>query len=192
MSKLIALCIGHSRFVNGQRDGGAVAVDHQTSEWQFNSELAAIISSDLGQAGITATTISRYYGNGYVAAQSWLAGELKRLGASAALELHFNDSDDERANGHEVLYWRLSARGKALASMIDHHLDTEIPEIRHRDVVPIGGGDRGAQFLYGTPCPAVIVESFFGSNPSDFGYAYAHKEYLARAISLGISDWVSG
>jgi hypothetical protein len=49
---LIALCIGHSRFIKGHRDGGAVAVDSKTSEWVFNSELAKSASIELAELGI--------------------------------------------------------------------------------------------------------------------------------------------
>ncbi len=191
MSKLIALCIGHSRIVNGHQDGGAVALDHKTSEWIFNSELAKSACAALADLGIPATIISRYEGIGYEHAQEWLAGELKRLDAGAALELHFNDSDNPASNGHEFLFWHGSTRGNALATALDKRMDLLMPMIRHRDLVAITGTDRGAAFLRGTPCPAVIVESFFGSNHDDFENAVRFIETLAKVIALGIRDWLA-
>ena len=36
---LVAICVGHSRHINGKRDGGAVSVGG-VSEWTFNLDLA--------------------------------------------------------------------------------------------------------------------------------------------------------
>jgi N-acetylmuramoyl-L-alanine amidase len=187
---LIAICVGHSRLIKGKIEGGAVAVDG-TNEWKFNCVLAGYVCSDLGRLGITSVCITRYEGDGYSAAQRWLASELRRIGAAAALELHFNDSDNPKANGHEMLYWQTSARGKALAASIDAQFDRYIPEIADRNLLARTDKNRGADFLGKTHCPAVIVESFFGSNADDWQDAKIYLLTIAKVIAFGIRDWLA-
>ena len=161
------------------------------SEWKFNCVLAGYVCSDLGRLGIPSVCITRYEGVGYSAAQRWLAWHLRAIGAAAALELHFNDSDNPKANGHEMLYWQTSARGKALAASIDAQMDRYIPEIGDRNLLARTGNDRGADFLGKTHCPAVIVESFFGSNADDLQDAKILLLTLAKVIACGIRDWLA-
>lgn len=187
---LAAICVGHSRLVNGHPEGGAVAIDETTSELSYNTALAAMICLELDTLGMASTGIYRYPGNGYGAAQRWLAGELKALGATLAIELHFNSSDSPASNGHEMLYWHASVKGKALAAAIDAQFDSLLPAFRHRPLVAITAQDRGAQFLRGTHCPAVIVESFFGSNAGDWREGMARRATIARAIACGIRDYL--
>jgi N-acetylmuramoyl-L-alanine amidase len=149
-----------------------------------------MVCLELDALGLASTGIYQYAGNGYGAAQRWLAGELKSLGATLAIELHFNSSDSPASNGHEFLHWHASVKGKALAAAIDAQFDSLLPGIRHRSLVAITAQDRGAQFLRGTHCPAVIVESFFGSNAQDLSDGMAQRATIARAIACGIRDYL--
>ena len=189
MSDLVAICIGHSRSVRGRIEGGAVSVSNE-SEWSYNRQLGEMIADELGKRAIDTVEISRYNGVGYRASQRWLAKTLKDSNATIAIELHFNYSRDPAANGHEWLYWSTSKNGKSLASSIHDNMCLIVPGIKSRGVKPRFSGDRAAEFLRGTHCPAVICEPGFGSNSKDWGIMVSKKNEIARAIAHGIMDYL--
>ena len=186
--KTIAICIGHSRKINGRFDGGAVSVGN-VQERTYNGELAKIIKRELEADGVTAIIIDEYEGGGYTSAMTWLAGQIKDIQADAAIELHFN-SASETARGHEWLYWHSSANSKRLANEIEDIFSEVLPGMPNRGIKAIDGSDRGGEFLRRTHCPAVIAEPFFGSNSNDWEIATAHKETIGIAIASGIATWL--
>lgn len=190
MKPLIALCIGHSRITNGRIEGGAVTHDGSTNEWTWNSGLGELIEKNLHAAGVRSVVVSKYEGSGYTSAQRWVAAHLRSLGATAAIELHFNAADATSASGHEWLYWSTSKRGKALATALSAEFNLSVPEIKARGAKPRFHGDRGAEFLKLTHCPAVIAEPFFGSSESDWRTAQAKRSQIALAIANGILAWL--
>lgn len=162
------------------------------NEHTYNLDLAKRIQRWLSDFDIDSFIISEYEGNGYTAAQRWLAGQLKAKGATAALELHFNSADSPAATGHEWLFWASSKNGRLLAKELDSMALEMFPDFRQRGIKPIGGDERGGAFLRLTHCPAVIAEPFFGSNPDDWSeIAIKKKEDLAQAIALGIRHYVA-
>lgn len=189
---LIAILVGHSRWINGRQDGGAVSHDGKSNEWNFNLPLAVAIRLKLQQAGLRAVIISDYEGSGYTTAIKWVSAKLKSLGASAAIELHFNSASPS-ATGHEWPYWHSSIKGKELATNLERRVGAALPGIGARGILPRVKGDhvknnRGWQFCYYTPCPAVICEPGFGSNPSDWRILQERKSELADAIAAAIVD----
>lgn len=188
MKTLVALCVGHSRKIGNRIEGGAVSVGNQ-NEHAYNVELANMISAHLGANGVPCHIIAEYEGAGYGSAQRWLASELRDLGATLAIELHFNSASPE-AKGHEWLYYHSSANGQKLARRLNEEMCYGVPEIKSRDAKPRFAGDRGTEFLRGTHCPAVIAEPFFGSNADDWKFAVAKKPQIARAIASGILEYL--
>ena len=189
MTPKIAICVGHSRLVNGRAEGGAVSIGN-VSEWAYNFDLANLIAASLDDLGIDSVIVAEYAGQGYGAAQRWLAGCLRTMQATAAIELHFNSADDPAANGHEWLHWHSSAGGKRLAEALNRNMTADIPGIRARGLKPKAPGDRGAEFLRGTHCPAVIVETGFGSSPHDWKILTQQKPAIAHSIAGGIADFL--
>jgi N-acetylmuramoyl-L-alanine amidase len=189
MKPLIALCVGHSRTINGKPEGGAVSVG-KVSEWNYNRALAPLIAAELSARMIPSIIISRYEGTGYGSSQRQLAAKLKDLAATAAIELHFNSADTESASGHEWLYWHSSQHGKRLAGCIASEMCLSVPEVKSRGAKPRFPGDRGAEFLKSTHCPAIIAEPFFGSNQSDWNAAMTKRDCFARAIAEGVAEWL--
>lgn len=187
---LVALCVGHSRLINGRTEGGAISVAG-VSEHVYNSGLARMIQSQLATRGIPSLIVDRYEGNGYTAAQRWLAAHLKAKGATLAIELHWNASENDSATGHEWLFWQSSVKGKKLAGYLDFSHRESFPNLKARGLKPKGNGDRGAEFLKFTSCPAVIAEPFFGSNLNDWQHAEDHKEEIATAYAEGIRDYLN-
>lgn len=187
----IALCVGHSRRINGHPEGGAVSHDGKTNEWNHNLPLAILIRARLKQHGIRATILSEYQGGSYDSAQRWLAGHLKSLGITHAIELHFNSSDTPAATGHEWLHHHASARGKSLASRLSREVTAALPLLPVRGVKPRYPAsnrpdNRGWQFTTYPHCPSVICEPGFASNPSDWQILRDRKETLADAIARAL------
>ena len=189
MEPLVAICIGHSRSVNGRGEGGAVSVGGE-SEWSYNRQLSEMIVDEIGKRAIDTVEIAKYNGTSYGSAQRWLAQALKDCNATIAIELHFNSSDDPKANGHEWLYWHNSTKGNVLAKSLNDKMRSSAVEIKQRGIKPRFQGDRGSEFLQKTHCPAVICEVGFGSNCNDWSVMVSKKNEIARAIAHGIMDYL--
>jgi hypothetical protein len=183
---MIALCVGHSREINWRPEGGAFSVGGE-SEHAYWSSLAPIIAQAL--LPVDSCIVMRYEGIGYGGATRWLAGRLREVGATAAIELHFNSFGDERKEGHEWLCWYASARGIDLAQSMRESYGAAFPTMKDRGIKLRFPADRGAEFLRLTHCPAVIAEPFFGSNYSDFAFAHENRERIAVAMAAGIRAW---
>lgn len=179
---MIALCIGHSRLVAGRPEGGARSVDG-TSEWDYNKVLASLIASQLRRSEVPCLLVDRYEGRGYGSAMRWLGRHLREVGATRAVELHFNAGG---GRGHEWLHWAGSDGGEAMARRLEQSVATALPELPRRGVKPRGARDRGALFLRRTHCPAVIAEPFFGDSRADWQVAQDRMEYLAVAMAAGM------
>jgi N-acetylmuramoyl-L-alanine amidase len=185
MNTLVALCVGHSRKIDGRTEGGAITHDGSTNEWRYNKAMAEGISTWLAKAGVRSVIISEYEGGSYGRAQAWLASHLRGLNATIALELHFNSSDSAEAHGHEWLYLHGSDRGARLAESLSAEM-AMTSMFRTRGAKPLDGSDRGALFVRDTHCPAVICEPFFGSSFHDWPKADREKERIAIAIAEGV------
>lgn len=181
---LVAICVGHSR----DGDNGATAADG-TSEWEFNSRMAVNIHNALFAQGVDSFVVAKYEGNGYGAAMRWVASHVEKRHASLAVELHFNAATGT-AQGHEWLYWSDSTRSKRLADCLRDSFVDFFPLRRSRGSRPKTSGDRGAEFLRLTHCPAVICEPFFGDNPEEWGFAIANQADIAEAIAGGIIQYL--
>jgi len=177
----IAICVGHSR----SNDDGAVSVDGM-DEWDFNNEIANGLYGILKSQGQEPHVLNVYSGNGYAEAMADAARRVRAVKADVAIELHFNSSDNPKANGHEWLYWNSSAESKTLAHWLDAKFD-ELP-LFSRGLVPRYRSDRGALFLRLTHCPAVICEPFFGSSRKDWTWAAKNK----RKIIFAMADALMG
>ena len=185
MSKnLVAICVGHSR----TGDNGATSADG-TSEWEYNWTLANTLKQELDARQIDSFVVSDYEGHGYGAAMRWVAKHVEQKHASLAVELHFNASAGT-AQGHEWLYWITSTRGQRLADSIRDSFVAVFPTRKSRGSRPKSSGDRGAEFLRLTHCPAVICEPFFGDNPEEWGFATSHREEIAESIAEGIENFL--
>lgn len=190
---VIALCVGHSRLgPNGKPEGGAWTHDGATSEWTFNHDMAHRVCVWLDQHhGLRATIIDFYQGKSYGAAMRWLGELIKNQAGGCtvklAVELHFNSSDNPRAEGHEWLYWHGSLRGYSAAAAMSTEMGKLFPELVARGPKKIVRGDDGAGFLRMMPCTAVIAEPFFGSSPADWRKVRAREAGFAAALADGIA-----
>jgi len=171
---LVAFCVGHSR----PGDRGAVSVGG-VSEWAYNVRVALAAKKAFpGQSVV----ISAYVGAGYGSAQRWLGEKLKRIGATAAVELHFNAANGN-ATGYEVLS---KCAADSLAESIRTSIRSAWPDGRDRGTKLAEG--RGVAFL-SHPLPCVIVEPFFGDNPGDWHRWGSRPEELGQIIARGVQSY---
>lgn len=183
----VAICVGHSR----KGDTGAVSAGG-VNEWTYNKKVAEYLKSDLQEYGISSFVVDDYGGTygSYTSAMNWLIKHLKNEKASIAIELHFNASSNSKANGMEMLYWNTSRIGLSLAEYLLRGCQKYFPLIRNRGAKSRKSGDRGATFLRGTHCPAVITEPFFGTCFEPDWTTFANNEHvLSQALATGIKDW---
>jgi N-acetylmuramoyl-L-alanine amidase len=186
---LVAICVGHSRHINGKRDGGAVSVGG-VSEWTFNRDIAFQIDRILREKGVASFVIDDYRGSGYTDSMRWLASEIKAKGATLAIECHFNAATGT-AKGHEWLFWQNSKGGKALATAMRGAYEEAFPMSVNRGIKAKVSGERGGEFLKLTHCPAVIAEPFFGDNPQEWQVASSSVSAMAEAMATGICDYLT-
>jgi N-acetylmuramoyl-L-alanine amidase len=184
MSKIFALCVGHSR-----GDWGAVSLGGVT-EHTYNRGLARMIADRLTAQGIKTVILDRYEGGHYRPAMEWVAAQLKELNAAACVELHFN-AGPPAANGHEWLFWEDSFASRTLARALDREF-RQNSKLHPRGTKPCNAASRGGDFLRLTPCPAVICEPFFGTNEGDWDFATTDKEEIAINLATGIAAWWKG
>lgn len=189
LKSMVAICVGHSRKINGRTEGGAIAVDG-TQEWAYNNELAGMIWRELRYADINCFVVDEYHGTGYTDAMKWLASHLDGRGAKLAIELHFNASSGG-ARGHEWLHWGSSLKSQTFAEALHDSFKASFPAMKDRGVKAKSSSDRGAEFLRLTKCPAVIAEPFFGDNTEDWQTATQSKEEIAKAIARGIIHYLT-
>jgi N-acetylmuramoyl-L-alanine amidase len=170
-------------------DGGAVSTDG-TSEHEFNSELAGLVQEKLLAAGIDSAIFDVYRGSGYTAAMVDVATQVRKYGADIALEFHFNSSDDPKSNGYEYLHWHTSKNAARLATIFLSEHGRYFRQARARGLVPIDSEQkRGGGFLKRTPCPAVILEPFFGSSPKEWASYSSDLNRLADMYSSAIAKY---
>lgn len=183
---MIAICIGHSRKINGRYDGGAYSPTLKINERDFNLKVASKLQDILDSSGIESVILNDYKGNGYGSAMADVAMQVKKAKASLAIELHFNSASPE-ATGHEWLYWHNSAIGQKIARKFDDEFSKAFPDMKKRGVKAITKKDRGGKFLELTHCPALILEPFFGSSALDCsrinvkGIAEAYAKAIKQA-----------
>ena len=176
-SSLVAICVGHSRI----GDKGAVGLSG-TQEWHYNKKVAEYLRLELKKRYINSVVFSGYQGKGYGSAMAWIATQLNMFNVDFAVELHFNSSDNPKANGYEFLYWGKSKGGLKIAKLFQQVFNKKYPNNTDRGVKGLTLGDRGALFTRLTSMPAVILEPFFGSNQSDWNFFGKSQEGIESLV----------
>ena len=180
----ISISAGHNKNTGAEAYNG-------DDEWTFNKKLEAAILNAFERSDydFDVKTHERDGSLGYTSAMSKLAGEIKSNYSDICLELHFNSASPS-ANGYEFLYYYSSSNGKALASYLSDHFDgLGFAKRRGTGTLSIDSGDRGSAYLRLTPCPAIIVETHFGSNADDHDLAIVTMDEQAERIVNGVVEY---
>ena len=159
----IAVVVGHD-----ERNQGAYSLTLDVREWAFNVPLAACVVQDLEARGAVARIFERPAGVGYSTAMATLTSEINTWAPDLVVSLHFNSMGDTSFAGCCALHWPSSVRGNLAAAAISEAVSGAVGN-RNRGAVAQADSWSGAPLyiLRDTAAPAVIVESFFGSNPDD-------------------------
>lgn len=183
----IAISSGHNH------NTGARAVDG-TDEWTHNEKLRTIITRKLKERGLNVLHLERNRSMGYSMAMKSLAHEMRVGGADLCLELHFN-SASPAAHGFEFLHYETSKGGARLAQNLsdEYYAATEgaFTPRRGTGTLPRGKSERGSTYLRVTPCPAIIVETGFASNPREWAKLRSTLEEQAEGIVNGIERFLN-
>lgn len=177
----IAIVVGH----NSKAQGATRTTDGRT-EFDWNGDLAAMIQAH-DPANIR--VFRREYGGGYSREIDRVYAAVDAWGADCSIELHFNGSVNQKANGGETLSsgtsgsLRLAGEIRGRVSAVLGNTD--------RGVRKVGRFDRGGRSLWQGRAPAILTEPYFGSNPTECLIAEQHKDELAEAIYRGAAAFLA-
>lgn len=176
----ILLVNGHTKY----RDKGAYSPTLGMTEYEYADLVTKACVKQYPSFEIWHHEIDAYYTR-----QKTLREYMIGKGFDLALELHFNASDNKNANGTEVLCHHASVDGREYAQLFAENISNDMgTNLRLADngkgVVYRNRNQRGWHFLNLTPCPALILEPFFGSNVED---SNKFKDIDAYACSLNNS-----
>jgi hypothetical protein len=186
-----AIVVGHNKVAKGAQALSPIS----KSEYDFNSVVGGQMSAEGGHYNLETKVFFRQPGLSYSREIASTYEAVASWGAECAVELHFNSATPD-ARGTEVLCRQGSAEAHVLASHIAEEIHRALGfDLRHggNGVKIVGRGERGAGSLYALDnVPTVIVEPFFGSNPTEcLKVAAFGEQVLALSYLRGVRDWVT-
>lgn len=115
---------------------------------------------------------------------------IEESGADLVVSIHQNSYHEESVSGGQVFYYRDSAKGKALAEILQKRFSYVLGEQNRR--LPKANGNY--YLLLHVKCPIVIVECGFLSNRKEAGLLNSgeYQDKLAYTIHMGVagvSEW---
>ncbi len=110
-------------------------------------------------------------------------------GADLVVSIHQNSYHEESVSGGQVFYYRDSAKGKALAEILQERFDYVLGEQNRR--LPKANGNY--YLLLHVKCPIVIVECGFLSNRKEAALLNSgeYQDKLAYTIHMGIMEYLN-
>ncbi len=117
---------------------------------------------------------------------------IRRLAAAEpllAVSIHQNSFTDSSSRGAQVFYYGGSSEGQRGAQLIQETMKRELADGNHR----VAKANTSYYMLKKSPCPLVIVECGFLSNPQEeqLLMTEAYQRKLAWAIHLGVLEWIT-
>lgn len=106
-----------------------------------------------------------------------------------AVSIHQNSFTDSQSRGAQVFYYEGSSEGKRGAELIQETMKRTLADGNHRTAK----SNTSYYMLKKSPCPLVIVECGFLSNPQE-EQLLVTKEYqrkVAWAVHLGVLEWMT-
>lgn len=106
-----------------------------------------------------------------------------------AISIHQNSFTDSKSRGAQVFYYGGSAEGKRGADILQETMKTELADGNHR----MAKANTSYYMLKRSPCPLVIVECGFLSNPEEEKLLQdtVYRRKVAWAIHLGVLRWLA-
>lgn len=114
---------------------------------------------------------------------------LKDVEPVVAVSIHQNSFTDSKSRGAQVFYFEGSKEGKQGAEILQTVLKRELADGNHR----MPKANTSYYMLKKSPCPLVIIECGFLSNPEEEMQLQspAYQRKLAWAIHLGVMEWLA-
>jgi len=180
----VAVVVGHS-----SAGKGAVSVSG-VQEYDWNTVFSVSLCDELRALGVEVVTYDRPT-TGYTSAMMSLARKINAGNPSCAIELHFDGGLPEW-HGASALHWPGSTASEALADRVAAAA-AKASGVRNRGAIAQSKSNSELPlfFLKSTKCPAVILESHFGSNAEDHFLATIARDdgSLAREIARAVVEW---
>lgn len=106
-----------------------------------------------------------------------------------AISIHQNSFTEQSSKGAQVFFYTKSSEGKEMAEIIQEQLKKSIKDGNHR----VSKSNDTYYLFKHVPCPMVIVECGFLSNPKEADQLLDEKyqEKMAWAIHLGVMNYLS-
>lgn len=106
-----------------------------------------------------------------------------------AVSIHQNSFTDSRSSGAQVFYYEGSQEGKRGAELIQETMKEELADGNHR----VAKSNTSYYLLKKSPCPLVIVECGFLSNPQEESLLMTaeYQRKVAWAVHLGVLKWMT-
>ena len=182
---------------HGGSDPGKIGI-HQEKEKDINLQIANRLKKQLEKNGVqvymtreTDTDLSDGTGGNSKVQDLKRRCELVReLQPDCVLSIHQNSYHEESVSGGQVFYYRDSAKGKALAEILQKRFSYVLGEQNRR--LPKANGNY--YLLLHVKCPIVIVECGFLSNRKEAGLLNSgeYQDKLAYTIHMGVAEYLNG
>lgn len=181
---------------HGGNDPGKVSPS-QILEKDINLEISLTLAKILREAGINVVlTRDGDYGlydesdtNKKTTDLHHRCQLIENCNATLVVSIHQNSFSDNTVSGSQVFYYSSSAKSKNLAQKITDSLTATIKKENSRPIK----SNSDYYLLINTPCPCVIVECGFLSNPDDTKKLTDnnYQLLLSKAISQGVLDFLN-
>ena len=189
---VIVLDPGH-----GGSDPGMIGIDG-LEEKGINLSVSLLLREKLEEKGYT-VVLTRESDQGLYddSAQNKKAQDMQRRIALIdetapvlTVSIHQNSYHEESVSGGQVFYYRDSAKGKALAEILQKRFSYVLGEQNRR--LPKANGNY--YLLLHVKCPIVIVECGFLSNRKEAGLLNSgeYQDKLAYTIHMGVAEDLNG
>jgi N-acetylmuramoyl-L-alanine amidase len=185
----IVLDAGHGAF-----DPGKVGVNG-AKEKEINLSIAKKLQTYLHAAGFTVhmtrESDEALYGEGDSNKKSAdMRSRIRTIEEKKpefAVSIHQNSFTQESSFGAQVFYYESSKQGKTLAEYLQTTIKTVIADENHREAT----ANESYYLLRKSPCPMVIVECGFLSNPreAELLVTEEYQDKMAWAICFGIVEY---
>jgi len=179
---LVAFVIGHNALQQG-----AFSEELGVSEYVQNQAFAFMLANQLSLKGVRSLIVTRPAGPDYRGQIYRVAEIVTAANPALALHLHFNASGEQQLSGSLVLIGDRASQAsvdlaEALAGVMAESLglpDLGV-EVRYRD-------QRGYVALSAHRVPTLLLEPFFGDNPTDVAAYRANALTLVQALADAIA-----
>lgn len=188
---LVVIDPGH-----GGMDGGAVGILSHAKESDLNLAVSVLLVEELRQMGIRSVLTRKDSGGLYDGTQKGFKRQdmekrksiICSLSPAVVVSIHMNKFSLPSRRGAQVCHQSGDGISQTFANVLQSKLNSAINSDIGKEFAPISGDYFVTRI---SPCPAVIVECGFLSNPDDDALlnTASHQRKLAHAIADGIVNF---